>query len=178
MSHILFFATKNDLLPILQLTESHAQLKYTRARTIKTPNPDVYLNALEIPNLGIASNESSICCDTYLVTFKGVQIRPRHISVKEIDMRYAFDQLYNPESITLTPGGLWKKDILLHGRVATASKHPTAVKLMKLYSSAFRKKFVKIESFYVGAEAKIALDQGKRLTMAEQSPPEFNLSKK
>ena len=154
MGHILFYATAGDLLPILKLVEDQVQLKYTRFGTIASSSPDAYLSALDIRNLGIASKESSINCDTYLIGSRETKIRAEQPIIINGKLRYAFNQLYNPETVTLTPGGWWKENILLHGRVATASKHPSSLKLMKLYANAFRKQFIKIKSFYMGPRPK------------------------
>ncbi len=74
------------------------------------------------------------------------------------------------------PGGLWKADILLRGSIGTASVDPDAMKLMRLFGSAFRKNFANVRGNRVGPEAEKFWKQGKRLTGAEQSPPEFDLA--
>jgi hypothetical protein len=49
---------------------------------------------------------------------------------------------------------------------------------MRRFESAFKKHFVKIGAYWVGPSAKRALDSGTRLTIAEQSAPEFDLRNK
>jgi len=46
---------------------------------------------------------------------------------------------------------------------------------MRLFSRTIRKHFTKIKVFWVGPEAMIGFRSGYRLTIAEQSPPEFDL---
>jgi hypothetical protein len=172
----MFYGTKEDLLPLLESVEREFSLKYTRFGTIPTNQPETVFQAKELPNLGIASHESSVACRKFLVSSKGATIRPRALSNFEGKPRFAFDQLHNPETVTLNPGGWWKSDILLLGVVSTASEHPASLSLMKLYASGLRKQFAKIHEFYVGIEAQYSLKQGKRLTAAAQSPAEFDLS--
>jgi len=90
--------------------------------------------------------------------------------------RFAIDQLKNPDTITFSPGGLWNNDILLHGRVATASQSKSSQALMKRFKAALQKTFVKVKAFYVGPQALMLLKNGQRLTISAQSPREFDLA--
>jgi len=87
------------------------------------------------------------------------------------------DQLMKPRYDEFNPGGLWGKNVLLHGRFATASDAVTSVELMKLAGAAVRKRFQKIKAFYVGEEAAQLLDAGMRLAGAEQSPLTLDLTR-
>jgi len=89
--------------------------------------------------------------------------------------RFAIDQLDNPDTITFTPGGVWKEDILLHGGIGTASQSKTSEALMKRFRTIVKKAFVKVQAFYVGPQAFELLRRGKRLTISAQSPQEFDL---
>ncbi|XVJ59925.1 MAG: hypothetical protein HEQ23_11200 [Tepidisphaera sp.] len=88
---------------------------------------------------------------------------------------YVLDQLHNPDTVVLTPAGMWKDDVLLHGLVSTVSDSPIAKEIMKLFAAAIKKQFVKVRSFWVGPDALALLKRGKRLTIAAQSPAEFDL---
>jgi hypothetical protein len=48
---------------------------------------------------------------------------------------------------------------------------------MKLFASAFRKRFSKVKGFWVGKDALALLERGARLTMAVSSPSEFDLKR-
>jgi len=172
MAHILFFATKNDLLPILEAAEKTREIKYVRGDRLATPSSDSFLSGTTIPRLGQSSHESAIGGDTFLVCDRSQVIRPRQVSRSR---SYIFDQLINPDTITFTPGGLWGDDVLLYGRFATASTSRISLELLKLFRSLIRKRFEKIKSYYVGQEAAQLLDQGKRLTIAAQSPRSIDL---
>ena len=173
-SQILFFATKNDLSSVLDSAEKKRQIKYVRTGLFRKPNPESFLRGMDIPDFGVASNESADSCDTFLVCDQNTEIRPREIR----GQGYAFDQLINPQTISFTPGGLWGDNVLLHGRFATASTAVPSLELLKIFRSLVHKRFEKIKAFYVGKEASQMLEQGKRLTIAEQSPRAFDLSRK
>jgi hypothetical protein len=176
MAHILFFATAGDLVPVLEQVEARIPLIYVRFGQFNSLDPVVYNSARELPKLGIASSDSSISGDTYLVSPEDADISPRSLSPFDGRTRFAFDQLNNPKTVSLTPGGWWLDDVLLYGRVATASKDPASLSLMKMYAGAFRKCFSKKKAYWLGGEAMAALESGKRLTIAAQSPPKFDLS--
>jgi hypothetical protein len=87
------------------------------------------------------------------------------------------DQLLNPDSVTLTPGGTRGANIVIAGRVATASDSVASADLMKAFETAFRNTFGKIKAFRVGPEAERLLDSGARLTVATQSPITLDLTR-
>jgi hypothetical protein len=70
---------------------------------------------------------------------------------------------------------MWNSDIILHGRVATASDSKSARELMQRFRSAIRKNLTRIKAFWVGPAARVHLECGKRLTISVQSPHEFDL---
>jgi len=137
------------------------------------PESPTFRRGEEIPNLGIAPGESHVSCPTFLICDPSLKLKARPIIG---DKMYSFDQLENPDTITFSAGGLWK-DMLLYGRFATctASFSPISKKLLQRYTYHVRKHFKYIGAYYVGQEAEEMLRQGKRLTLAEQTPKSFDL---
>lgn len=176
MRHILFFATKEDLLPMLQMAEAREPLKYVRTGNFTKPNLEIFLRGSDIPGLGKATCESAHASASYLVCEQALPVVVRQINRTDGTERFCVDQLHNPDTVGFTPAGMWNDDILLHGRVATASDSEVSQSLMKLFHTAIKKRFTKIRAFYVGPNAQLMLRAGKRLTIAEQSPREFDLA--
>ncbi len=199
----LFYATVDDLLPVMRQMESLSPLKYVHFGTVTRLPPESFSSATMIPNLGRASHPSAVACETYLVCAPEISIKPRQLKTltdedisrptisvagREIAIdrrnlreivgmdRFAIDQLANPDTITFTPGGLWNDEMLLHGRFATASETQSSQRLLKRFGTALSSEFTKIKAFYVGANAMELLKRGMRLTAAAQSPREFDLS--
>jgi hypothetical protein len=190
-----FYATKEDLLAVTGLFESGTRVKYVRFGTVTKLPPESFGTAAEIPNLGNANHPSAVGCHKFLVCDAKEMIRPRRLkTLTELDVnqtafvvderplmaligvdRFAIDQLDNPDTITFTPGGVWKEDILLHGGIGTASQSKTSEALMKRFRTIVKKAFVKVQAFYVGPQAFELLRRGKRLTISAQSPQEFDL---
>jgi hypothetical protein len=175
MTHMLFFATKEDLLPVFEMIESTCALAYVRSGQFSERSFQHLSRGADIPKLGMASAESSSGCETYLIMENFTHVEMRSIRQLDGSEKFGVDQLVNPDTVTFTAGGLWAMEVLLHGRVATASDSEMSRKLMKLFSSAIRKKFKKVKAYWVGPRAYAFLESGGRLTMAAQSPHEFDL---
>jgi hypothetical protein len=169
----LFFATKNDILPVLRGVEARMPVKYVTSGHFPAESAPVFYRGEDIPDLGIAPGESHASCPRFLVCEPQLKLNARPIDGRRV---YAFDQLQNPDTITYSTGGLWK-DILLYGSFQTCrgAFSPTAKKLLQRYIYHLRKHCKYIGAYYVGQEAEEMLRQGKRLTLAEQTPKSFDL---
>ncbi len=176
MPQTMFFATKDDLVPMLKQVEEKGPLKYVKFGRSLSHEVESFSRASDIPNLGIATCESAIGSDTFLVCYPESQIKVGVVNQSDGIRSFHTDQLINPDTITFSSGGMWKPDILLYGRVASASNSPISKSLMRRFQSSIKKHFVKIGACYVGPNALEALKDGKRLTIAEQSPREFDLT--
>jgi hypothetical protein len=176
MKQILFFALKEDLLPVLEAVERDGPLKYVRMGQSPKSDYESFAHGAEIPNLGRASADSTASCESFVVTESAVSVNVRPIKAATGIERYCIDQLVNPDSITFTPAGVWSPDVVLHGRVATVSESAISQALMKRFNSAFRAQFGKVKAFWVGHNARALLDAGKRLTISAQSPHDFDLT--
>jgi len=169
-SKILFFATRNDLIPVLNPVENEREIIYVSTEA-ETPNPKIYRTVSELPELGIAPYDSAVNCKVYFMCHPSSDIK-----VKRVDRScYAVDQLFN--SVAFSTGGLWGKGVLLYGSFESPFGEDYASRLMKSLRGAVRKQWKKIKAYYVGEEAEKMLDSGKRLTIAAQSPREYDLSK-
>jgi hypothetical protein len=169
-----FFATRGDLLPILECVEGEVPLRYAQFGHSDSDEPKIFDAALALPSLGIANNESAHACARYLVVPKTVQIRARPIAATN---KYAFDQLWNQQTVTFLSGGFWGVNVLLSGNIGAAHKTPESDMLIKRFQAAFRKRASKVKSYYLGSEAHAFWEKGGRLTFAVQSPPEYDLRK-
>src|SRR6266581_4394341 len=135
---------------------------------------ETFTAGAELPNLGKASSDSAINSDSFLVAGRPVPIKMRRVKAAAGAERLYVDQLDNPDTVVLTPGGIWGTDIVLHGRVTTVSESGASQELMKEFHGTFRRRFTKIKAFFVGPKAVVLLEAGKRLTISAQSPRDFD----
>lgn len=177
MKQILFFALKDDLVPMLRLVESAGPLKYTLMGNFASSDFRIATlsSGIEIPDLGKASADSTACTDAFIVCERDSDINLCVFQAVDNEQRICIDQLANPDSIEFRPGGAWTGNVILHGRVATASESNESQKLMKRFYAAIKKSFTKINAFHVGQHALACLNNGVRLTFSAMAPPEYDL---
>jgi hypothetical protein len=175
MRQILFFALKDDLLPVFSVIENERSLVYTKTGLFKVRDLVQLRNGSAIPNLGSADADSSIACETYLIVEQSNVVETRSIRQLDGTVRYGVDQLVNHDTVTLTTGGEWLDGTILSGRIATASDTVKSQELIKAFNSAIRKNFRKVNSYWIGPSAYARLQAGSRLTDAVGSPSEYDL---
>jgi hypothetical protein len=172
---VYFYATREDLDPVIRGVEAVAGFRYARTGLHTSQEYPEYPSALQIPSLGRATGDSTALCEAYLVVRKEEKIAVREVRQNSGEMRYAVDQLINPRSIVFQSGGLRDGRVIIHGRAATTAQSEEAKEIFSLFKKCLKKDFRKRGAFYVGPTAMRLKDEGFRLTMAEQSPKEYDL---
>src|SRR5262249_19906892 len=89
--------------------------------------------------------------------------------------RFFFDQLMNPRSLILSPGGVFQGKCIIAGQVGTCTTARESEDLLRLFARELRRQFTKVRSYYVGEEALRMLESGMRLTTGVQSPVDYDL---
>ena len=177
LKRIFFFATPGDIVPLLARFEANAPLKFAELGNFATPERAIYLSPSELPDPGIATNETGAASRSYLVLHRGAKLHECEFLGKRGEKRWSLDNGGNDKSTVLTMGGLWRTGTLLPGLMDTLHATPAAQQLMLWFRSALRQEdFTRVQSWWLGREALALLRAGRRLTTtAEQSPPEFDL---
>src|SRR5438132_7538400 len=163
MKQILFFALKEDLVPMLELVENKGPLRYVLTGNFlkREFKQIVFAAGASIPNLGKATADQWISCEAFLVCERETAVNLRTLQGYDGHERICIDQLANPDSVGFTPGGMWNEDVVLNGCVRTASESQASQALMKRFQAAIKKTFSKVRAFYVGPKAHTLLDSGK-----------------
>ena len=149
-------------------------LKYTRTGNRLQPDFEEYERGEDIPGIGTASDDSSMSCETFLIARRAAVVHVRRIDAEGGVNRYCVDQLINPDSVALTPSGVWTDGTLLSGRVATCSASLISQDLMKAFRVAIRKRFTSLKPYWLGPQALVRLKAGARLTDDVRSPRTFD----
>lgn len=172
-----FFATKRDLEHVLKAVEDQRSLAYVKGGMSVSVHKQVLTSGLQIPSIGIAVTGDQNREPWYLVTDSSIDVQVASVAQRGGGRRYVIDQRMNPQSITLTPGGIFEGRSIVAGAIGTCSEDDTSNQLFKLFAKEFRSQFTKIKSYYVGDEAAQLLESGLRLTADVRSPAEFDLTK-
>lgn len=174
-SLFMFYATAQDLAPVLSSLEAQKSLQYTLTGLLKMNKPQTYFSFADIPNFSQASHPNAIANPTYLVSLRGTALRTYEVPQEAGGVRFAISQKLNEDTITFSPGGWYGTQVILYGRVATISANLSSKNLYNLFAKAFRGNFAKIQEFLVGPEALDLARRGVRLTIGAASPAEVDL---
>ena len=172
-----FFCCKNDLLLMIQNIEKSLDVKYAAGGVYSSINDvQIYTTLLEYADLG--THKSGEHQDGYFLVVE----TPSGISLDEFrlvngSIRYAIDQLKNPDSIIFHPGGIYKDRFLVHGQVSTIGTCYNAQRLIKVFQKEIKRQCPKKNGvFYYSEEVKHLYDNGVRLiTISTKSPIEYDL---
>jgi hypothetical protein len=174
-NQLLFYATKQDLAPLLSSLEVQQDLQYTLTGLFDVNQPQTYFSYADIPNFGQASHPNAIANPTYLVSPRGTTLRTQAVPQKAGGVCFAISQQLNDDTIIFSPGGWYGSDVILYGRTGTISNSVTSKNLYNFFAKPFRERFEKVQEFYVGPEALNRGKVGVRLTIGASSPVEFEL---
>ena len=170
------FATADDLLPVFSRVEAKREVVYTLMGLLEARPVEAFTRGEELPTLRRPPvGRATVQCSAYLVTPAGVPVNVREVPQRAGGVRYAVDQLVNPDSIELNHGGRPELGVLLAGRVATCAGTEASVALFRAYAKAIARTFTRVKAFWVGPEARELLAIGCRLTVSADSPPEYDL---
>ena len=176
MKVIRFFAVNDDIKEVLSEVETIMDLQYITAKGYPNTTVERYISGLEIPDIGYATHESASSSQPFLVAARDLIVKPRQVALNAGGSAISFDELLNQDAVTFTPSGRWGSDIVLYGTIGTAHGTEASMKIIKTFEQVFKKRFKKIKAFWVGPKALEELHDGKRLTIAAQSPKDFDLT--
>jgi hypothetical protein len=176
-NQITFFATTMDIVSVLSALEVIEPLRYAKAGLFNTSRPQDHLSYADIPDFGRTNHPNAVGNPMYLLTDPAVQIKVRNVPQQSGGVLFAIDQLDNPDSIVLRPGGRYGNDVILCGMIGTVSESAESKRLFALAAKVFRNHFTKQQEFLLGPEARVAWNAGMRLTIGASSPLEFDLKR-
>lgn len=173
---ILFFALTNDLLPVLEAVEREQPVRYTKTGNQLDPVFDSWQSVSETWGLGSTNLESAVGSDRYLVTARSCVPKVRCVPCTDGSNRYCMDQLINPDSVTIAPGGTFGPDTVISGGIGTCSDSEFSRSLFALYRREIRRQYRKVRAYWVGPAAHEIFVRCGRLCSAIQSPREYDLA--
>jgi hypothetical protein len=173
---ILFYATKQDLWPLLSSLETKQNLQYTLTGMFDVNRLQTYYSYADIPDFGRASHPNAIGNTTRLISLRGTTLRTEEVPQEAGGICFAISQRLNDDTIIFSPGGWYGDDLILYGRIGTISNSVTSKNLYNFFVKSFRERFKRVQEFYVGPETFDRAKSGVRLTIGASSPAEFDLT--
>ncbi len=171
-----FFAVEEDLVEVFEAVASKFSFQFIRTDNIKDKALCAYKSVASIKNISLAEFGDHVKGKSYLLIDPIKEPKTRQAEQRKGDIKYFLDQLSDPESVVFKPGGIFGKfECIIDGQVGTVSDSEWSTELYKTLLTEFKKRFIKIKSFYVGKSAKSKMDKGIRLTTNIKSPSEYDL---
>jgi hypothetical protein len=172
------FATRADLVAGLKQAEEQLEIRYYRSDELRFDSQFEQFDSLVgWAELGRNTTGDHTGGHRFLVVHKQTRIKVERIRQTGGGVRYALDQLRNPDSVTFLPGGIYGDNrILVCGHIGTASESDISIVLYKAFTRAVTKGFEKVGAYRVGPEASRLMEQGYRMvTIGVTSPAEYDL---
>lgn len=171
-----FFATSDDLRAVLARLATVAPVEYwsfglskeSDRETGPTSSADLVLEA----RYGDTNLERA-----YLVVPQGYEPIVQEVPQRRGGVMLAVDQLLNPSSIVLVPGGVFEDRTIIAGRVGTVSTDEASTRLFRAVSTEIRRQWRAHGAYRIGPKADDLLQQGWRLTSSVKSPKQYDLAK-
>jgi hypothetical protein len=170
-----FFATRSDLLEVFTSFERAKAVKYALTGMFPSPATAIYSSAADIENFGIAISGDQAQENTFLIAPTGTEILAREVPQRRGGVMYSFDQRKNPATIGVRPGGQFDDRTLICGQLGPSTESRESNELHAILIGEFKRRFVKIRSYFVGKDAADFLENGLRLTTNVRASSEYDL---
>ncbi len=171
-----FFATAEDLRPVLAAVESTCDLQYLECGMFEQETRPIMSNLFSHASLGTAAEGDANHEPTYLVGHRCTAIKIRPVPQRKGGTKFVVDQLSNPGTIVLRPGGKYLDSAVISGLVGSVKDDPVAKELLSLFLEEIRRRFTAVKGCWVGPGALRNLREGARLTSAITAPSEYDLA--
>jgi len=113
-----FFATVADLQPGLERFESAFPVRFVQTGLFDSRAVKEFVWK-DLPNLGTAPSGDNNHERAFLVMSRSIDIIVREVPQLAGEIKFAVDQLNNPDSTVFQSAGLYKKGVLTAGQIAT-----------------------------------------------------------
>lgn len=172
----MFIAADTDLYPVLEEVERKYPIKYVLYEYLPMPEFTSYQSYVEIPDLGVSSTDSLMGSNAYFIFPKEAKINYMPVEWPNNEIVFAFDHILNPDSVCLTPGGMWKDEAVIAGEISSIYSDGFVKQIATVFRRKMKKTFyARVGVFWIGYCAKARYLEGKRLTNSTRSPRAYDL---
>lgn len=173
-----FFATKKDVLLIMERIENRFEIEYVVAGMFDSGTVTKYFTLKGVSDIGFTNFGSWISLDNrFIIVAKNTQINVREVPQRKGGTKFAIDLMHNPFAVELSTGGVYRRkhNILVAGRLAIMNDDGFSNQVYQAAFTEIKNSFRKINTCYVGGEAEEKLKEGWRLVTNEKSSKEYDL---
>jgi hypothetical protein len=173
-----FFATRADMLAVAGPLEEHFALKYVELGLFEKPSIPQFNRLSEIPGVGFTRSPGAPTIDAhYLLVPLDSEVQPRSVPQRKGGVLWSVDMQGNPESIEVSPGGIYLESpkILVLGRCATLGSTVFSREVYGFLLSQVKHSYRRNGWVYVGPEAASNCRHGWRLVRDSRLPESHDL---
>jgi len=170
-----FYLGSSDINAFAVAVESAGLVSFTAARLFDTAVAKTVEQLSSVAALGRAPSGNSIVEPRFLVVERGRAVRVRSVAQRTGGVKYAIDQLENPESVALRLGRVFENGVLITGELSTVSSSTGALSLCRWMNQILVEQTTSVRGIRVGTEAIQLMRARWRLTDDVRSPPEYDL---
>jgi hypothetical protein len=138
---IYFFATRSDILPVLNALEAKRALKYVEMGSFTVAQPFVVSRAEDLPNLGAAISGDKNHIPHFMVMPWEDQITCEAVRQRRGGVRYIFSHPHHPNSIAFVAGGTFGSEAIIAGEFGTCFADGPSQALFRMHATAFPEHF-------------------------------------
>lgn len=174
---LLFFATKNDMISLLEgITDSEGtRIVYVKTGDSNDDSLSVFSSIENIPDLGIL-NSPNHCIDSYLIMYHNEKIVTEKFVLKSDKKITAVYPTNNINSIVFAPSGFYKNNpCLIHGQFSTMQSNVIVKRLLGEIKKRIKKQFTNVHGWYIGPEAITLYGKVRFVTISADEPVEYDL---
>jgi hypothetical protein len=171
-----FFATRLDILPVLETLEAKLALKYVEMGSFTVAQPFSVGRAADIPSLGVAIAGDRNHVPHFMIMPWEDEINCEVVPQRRGDVRYIFSHTHHSKSITFVAGGTFESKAVIAGEFGTCFANGVSQELFRTVRNRVRKTFRNVKSQWVGPEAAALWSAGWRLTTGVGSPVAYDLT--
>ena len=173
---LFFFATKNDLISIMNTFCELLpfEVKYFETGNMPTEQPEIFSCIEELPHIGITYSKSH-CSDNYSIMKKDIPVVTERVDSDTLGTFYCAYDSMNSTCLSFSPSGLTADGAcLIHGQFAVMDKNEISDTLMKTAAKALRKHCKRIKGWYFGQEAEQLNGKVRYITIGISEPQEYD----
>lgn len=172
MRRIDIYATRSDLLKALTDAETRCALKYVRVGDQDRPHPTIYHGAVDIPDLGIASDGWVLREERWYALDRSCDIVVDEVQRPGRSSQYFVGARLNPDAVLIVAGGQLGERGIVQGTINPVARSESALAVFMCLKNALQRAFTDTHGVFVGPEAFVLYQSGMRLASSLHSPPD------
>ena len=169
------YATSADMRQLCKEFEESIEYNYAFLESYKLPNVKVCAEASKIDQFW--TSPAGFKGRSILLVPKGSEPESRPVKLKTGGTSYHLAPADVEKCVILQEGGIFQQDdCLISGRLANMFIDEWSQSLFSSLSKITKRRFNRIRSYHLGAEAKALFEDGYRLTFQSSAPRHSDLS--